>query len=439
VASDRWRLHLRERVAFQDGAPFTAADVVYSFARAEASGSRIAARLAPIESVRAMDPQTVEIVTHGPDPLLLDELADWPIMSEAWCKAHADDADFAATHANGTGPFSVVSRVPGKETVLVPNPRWWDARAHDLDRVVFTPIADPEALVAALLAGHIDMIYDVPPQDADRIARTPGLAIVEGPSLETIFLGFDVAREQLYDGGGRNPFTDRRVREAVAHAIDESAIIAHVMRGHATPAGLIAGPGVEGYDRDLAARPAYDPALARRLLAEAGFAQGFATPFDCPTDRYVNDEAICEEIVAELAKIGIKADLLARHRADFFDKIMPPSRQTSFFLLGWAPALDDAQGALVNLAMTRDPELHQGEFNISGYANPALDRLVARAQVMTDARERRGLLRRAFAILKSDLPYLPLHRQNLLWAARAGVSVVQRPDDSFPLRYVRME
>ena len=438
LAADRWRFTLRPGIVFQDGAPFSAADVVYSFARARAPGSRIAPALASIGSVREIDPQTVEITTNGPDSLLLDELSQWPIMSRAWCEAHAGEADFAAEHADGTGPFMVAERIPGKETVLVPNPRWWERPAHDLDRVVFTPIADPEALVGALAAHDIDMIYDVPPQDADRIARMEGLKIVEGPALETIFLGFDVARDEMLDGNGaRNPFKDRRVREAFARGIDEETIIRRVLRNHATPAGLIVGPGIEGYDPALDGRAPHDRAAARRLLAEAGFANGFATGMDCPTDRYVNDEAICQEIVAELAEIGVKVELHAEGRADFFAKIMPPGRKTSFFLFGWAPASDDAQGTLVDLAATRDPAARAGDFNIAGYSNPALDRLVARLRVETDPGERRLLLRRALAIVKDDLAYLPLHRQNILWAVRAGIAVVQRPDDSFPLRFVR--
>ncbi len=440
VAADRWRFALRPGVVFQDGASFGAADVVASFARARAPGSRIAPVLSSISAVRAIDPLTVEITTNGVDPLLLDELSQWPIMSGKWCEAHAGDADYAADHADGTGPFKVAERIPDKATVLVPNPRWWDKAAHDLDRVVFTPIADPDALVAALEARDIDMIYDVPPQDADRIARMPGLKIVEGPALETIFLGFDVARDRMFDDdAARNPFKDRRVREAIARGIDENAVIARVMRGHATPAGLIVGPGIEGYEHALDARAPYDPALARRLLVEAGFATGFATGMDCPTDRYVNDEAICEEIVAELAQLGVKVELHAEDRADFFAKIMPPGRKTSFFLLGWAPASDDAGSALADLAATRDPAARQGDFNVAGYSNPALDRLVARVRVETDLRERRALLRQALAIVKDDLAYLPLHRQNILWAVRAGIDLVQRPDDSFALRYVRMK
>ena len=183
----------------------------------------------------------------------------------------------------------------------------------------------------------------------------------------------------------------------------------------------------------------YDPAQARRLLAEAGYPDGFETGMDCPNDRYVNDEAICEEVVAMLAKVGIAVRLDAQNRADFFAKIMPPGLKTSFFLLGWTPALRDAQNVLVSLAATRNLAAHEGDFNIAGYSNPRLDALLGRAAVDTDRGSRLALLRQALAVVRDDVAYIPLHQQNLVWAARDGVTVVQRADDSFPLRYVRMK
>jgi len=323
---------------------------------------------------------------------------------------------------------------------LVPNPIWWGRPEHNLDTVVFTPIADPRALVAGLESGALDMIYTVPPRELDRLAREPNLRVVEGPELRTIFLGFDEWRPQLLDGSvkGRNPFKDHRVREAFYHAIDERAIVAKVMRGHATPTALMVAPGVSGFDPALDARLAYDPATARRLLAEAGYPSGFETGMDCPTDRYVNDGAICAEIVAMLAKVGIKARLNAQDRADFFAKIMPPPLKTSFFLLGWAPPTEDALNVLVNLAATREPGAHMGDFNIAGYSNPALDALIARIQIEMHPQVRQHLLRQALAIVKDDIAYIPLHQQNVVWATRKGVTLVQRADDSFPLRYVRL-
>jgi peptide/nickel transport system substrate-binding protein len=225
VEPDRWRFALRRNVTFQDGTLFSADDVLFSLARARAPNSKLASLVATIKDARALDDATVEFVTNGPDPLLLDKLSQWPIMSRAWCEAHAavlpadiarNEASYAGDHANGTGPFMVAERVPDERTVLLANPRWWDKREHDLDRVVFTPLADPNALVAGLEGGTFDMIYDVPSQEVDRIAHWPGLKIIQGPGLTTIFLGFDEWRDQLLESSvkGRNPYKDRRVREA---------------------------------------------------------------------------------------------------------------------------------------------------------------------------------------------------------------------------------
>jgi peptide/nickel transport system substrate-binding protein len=433
-----WRFRLRPGVLFQDGTPFTADDVVFSVARMRSPGSTVASLLAGVREVRAIEDYTVEFTTNGPDPILPEELTALPIMSRVWCEAH--EPGYADAHANGTGPFMLAERVPDERTVLVSNPRWWDRRENDFDTAVFTPLHDPEALVAGLESGALDMIYSVPPQDIDRIARTEGLRIVEGPELRTIFLGFDQWRDQLLESNvtGRNPFKDRRVREAFARAIDEQAIVDKVMRGHATPAAILVAPGVAGFDAALDRRAAYDPALARRLLAEAGYAQGFETGMDCPTDRYVNDEAICEEVVAMLARVGITVELHAQPRAAFFAKIMPPGRKTSFYLMGWAPATDDAQDVLVNLAATRASATHDGNFNLGGYSNPALDALIVRIEVESDRGVRLALLSQALALVKDDFAYIPLHRQNVVWATRAGITLVQRADGSFPLRYVRL-
>jgi peptide/nickel transport system substrate-binding protein len=445
-----WRFHLRRGVKFQDGSPFTADDVVFSFHRATADGSQIALVLSAIKQVRKLDDETVELVTTAPDPTLPQEIAGWGMMSKVWCERNTvgearapgdDDNDFAATHANGTGPFAIASRDPGNETDLAPNPSWWDQPRHNLDRVVFRRIADDAARMAALEAGEVDMLYSVPPQSVDALARAPHVRIVHGPELRTIFLGFDQARASLADSDikGKNPFKDRRVREAFAQAIDEDAIAAKVMHGLATPAGLLVGPGVAGFTPALNQRPPYDPAAAQALLAQAGYPHGFALVMDCPNDRYINDEAICQAVVAMLGKIGVTAQLHAQTRADFFSQIFDPGVGSSFYLLGWTASTYDAYDTLLNLATTRSDVAHAGTFNIGGYSNIDLDLLLGQSQAEIDPAKRLVLLHRALALVRDDVAYIPLHQQDLVWAVRDDVELVQRPDDSFPLRYVRMK
>jgi peptide/nickel transport system substrate-binding protein len=448
-APDRWRFALRHGVRFQDGTPFTAADVVFSFARARAPSSEIANALAAIRSVDRIDDFTVDVTTNEPDPILPEELPVWDIMSAKWCAEHeteqpanalAGEEGYASDHANGTGPFMLEQRKPEALTALAANPGWWDAPEHDLDRVEFRPMTGASA-VAALLAGKLDVLYTVPPQSTDRIARAAGVHLVQGPELRTIFLGFDFRHDQLADSDvkGRNPFRDRRVREAFYQAIDEATITTKVMRGFATPTALLVGPGVNGFDPALNRRLPFDPAAAKALLTEAGYPRGFSAGMDCPNDRYLNDDAICDSIVAMLAKIDVKLNLDTQTRGKFFAKLMAPEHGSSFFLLGWAPSTYDALDALVNLAATPNKEAHRGDANFGGYSNPALDALIAAIETEVDTDKRLELLRRALALVKDDIAYIPLHQQDLVWAARDNIELVQQADGTFPLRYVRIK
>ena len=447
-APDRWRFELRHGVQFQDGTPFTAADVVFSFTRARSPTSEIANALASIRSVDRIDDYTVDITTNLPDPILPEQLPLWDIMSAKWCDEHdvtepakpqVSEESYTSDHANGTGPFMIEQRQPEKLTVLVPNPHWWDHPQHDLDRVEFRPM-NGAAGVSALLGGKLDMLYFVPPQSTDRIAHGQGVQLVQGPELRTIMLGFDF-RDALADSDvkGANPFRDRRVRQAFYQAIDETTIKYKVMRGFATPTGLLVGPGINGFDPTLNHRLAYDPAAAKALLAQAGYPRGFSVGMDCPNDRYLNDEAICDSIVAMLAKIGVKIHLNAQTRGKFFAKLMTPTEGSSFYLLGWMPDTYDALDALVNLVATRDKEAHRGDANFGGFSDPALDRLIGEISNEADSSERRGMLRRALAQVRQEIAYIPLHQQDLVWAVRDNVQVVQQGDGFFPLRYVQLK
>jgi peptide/nickel transport system substrate-binding protein len=448
VAPDRWRFELRRSVRFQDGAPFTADDVVFSFARARGPGSSIATALAGIRAVTKVDDFTVAIQTEGLDPILPAQIAILDIMSARWCAEHdaerpagalEGEENYASNHADGTGPFMLKTRRPDRETILVANPRWWDHAPANVDRVVFMPMRGRQA-VAALLAGRIDLLSSVPPQFADRIAGAPGVRLVHEADLRTIFLGFDLASDSLPESKlkDRNPLRDRRVRLAIAQAVDENAIASKVMRGVASPAALLVGPGVVGFDPALNRRWSYDPAAAKALLAQAGYRDGFSTDLACPNDRYVNDTEICRAVVTMLAKVSIKLRLHSEPRGKYFTDLMSFRHDAGLYLMGWIPANDDADDALLNLAATRDPAMHRGDYNFGGYSNAALDALLRRIGDETDASARSDLLKQALALVKDDVAYLPLHQQQNVWATRDHIALVQPPDGSFPLRFVHV-
>jgi peptide/nickel transport system substrate-binding protein len=446
VSPELWRFKLRQGVKFQDGTPFTADDVVFSFDRVRMDGSNLKAVVASIKTVTKIDDHTVEMATDGADPILPEEITNWYMMSKVWAEKNnatkpADltkNEDFyASRNANGTGPFMLKQREPEVRTILVANPNWWDKPEHNVTEAVFTRIGNDSTRVAALLSGEIDMMYTVPPQDIERIRKTSGVKIYEGPELRTVFLGFDQVRDELLESSvkGKNPFKDVRVRQAFYQAIDEEAIKSKVMRGSATVTALMIAPGINGFDKALNDRYPHDVAAAKKLLAEAGYPSGFELGMDCPTDRYINDEAICQAVVAMLARIGVKVNLLAQTRGKYFGKILGPGYNTSFYMLGWTPATYDARDMLFNIIGSRTVP-GGGLFNVGGYSNKRVDELTRMIQGETDAAKRMAEISEAMKIHKEEFGHIPLHQQAVVWAARDTIDLVQLADNFFPLRYV---
>lgn len=443
-----WRITLRRGVTFHDGTPLTVEDVIFSIQRARDAGADVTSQLAPVKEVKKIDASTIDFITDGPVPILPNYLVSAAIMSKAWCEAHNTTSsathesieNYATRNANGTGPFMLKDRQPSVRTVLVKNANWWGLKEQpiDIDEVVFTRIENAATRVAALLSGELDMVYNVPPQDIERMRGMQGVKIWQTPELRTIFIGLDQSRDELLESSvkGKNPFKDKRVRQAFYQAIDEEAIKTKVMRGFARPAALMVGPGINGYDAALDQRFAYDPAEAKKLLAEAGYPSGFEVGFDCPNDRYVNDEAICQAVVAMLARIGVKANLLAQTKAKYFGKINAPNFSTSMYMLGWTPGPLDALNMLANLAATRNEGLTKGTYNDSGYSNPHLEKLIKAIEVEVDGERRNELISQALRIVKDDFAYLPLHQQMVVWASRDNVELAQLGNNDFQWRYV---
>jgi peptide/nickel transport system substrate-binding protein len=442
-----WRFKLRENVKFHNGNPFTADDVVFSFGRGMSEGSDYKAALSAIKEIHKVDEHTVDIMLKHPFPILIYTLPSFLMMDKEWAEENsaakpldikAGKAAYAALGANGTGPFVLKSRQPDAKTVVVPNTDWWDTPKHNLTEVVFTPIHAAATRVAALLSGDIDMMYPVPLQDVERIKKTPGFRVLEGPSERSIYLGMDQWRDELLDSSikDKNPFKDLRVRKAFYHAIDVEAIRDKIMRGASTPAGLMHAPNLHGFDPALNDRYPYDPELAKQLLAEAGYPDGFTVGMNCPNDRYVNDEEICKAVVSMLARVGVDVNLVAETRSKFFEKVQ--KRETSFFLMGWAAATTkDAHNLLSYTIHTPDGE--QGTWNASGYSNKRVDELIDKVAYENDPEKRQAMISEAFRIHKEEFGHIPLHQQALAWGVRDGLELVQAPDNILRLYYVNVK
>jgi len=225
---------------------------------------------------------------------------------------------------------------------------------------------------------------------------------------------------------GKNPFKDRRVRQAFYQAIDIDAIRSRIMRGAATPTALMEAPGINGFPADLNKRLPYDPNAAKKLLTEAGYPDGFGVTLNCPNDRYVNDSEICQAVAVMLARIGVKVDLAAEAKATYFPKVL--SRNTSFYLLGWTPASYDSHNPLFAV-MSTPGEGWQGQFNLGNYSNASLDELTRQIATETDPTKRQAMITDAFRIHADDVGHLPLHQQMVTWGMKKNVDLVQRPDN----------
>ena len=442
-----WRFDLRKGVKWHDGAAFTADDVVFTFKRASGDGSDMKGYTQSLKSVKKVDDYTIDIETGAPYPILPDVISNVYIMSKKWCEDNKAEIpvdrrkgieNTASFKANGTGPFRLRERQPSVRTTLVRNFTYWDKVDSNVDDVVFTPIGNDATRVAALLSGEIDIMEPVPLQDVERIKSAGNLTVMQGPELRTIFLGMDQKRDELQFSSvkGKNPFKDRRVRQAFFQAIDVDTIKARTMRGAATPTAEMVAPGVRGFQADMNKRLPYDTEAAKKLLADAGYPSGFEVGMNCPNDRYVNDAAICQAVAANLARIGVKVNLMTETKVSYFPKIL--RRDTSFYLLGWTPSTGDSHDVL-SAIMATPTDKGQGQFNLGAYSNPKLDDLTLKIQSETDEKKRNDMIREAFKIHQDDVGHIPLHQQALAWGMSNRVSLVQLPDNRMFFKWITLK
>ena len=442
-----WRFDLRKGVQFHDGTPFTADDVVFSLERTQADGSDMKSYSNDIKEVRKLGDHAVEIETRSPFPILPEMMYRVQIMSKKWCEANQATRpvdrrkgieNAASFRANGTGPYRLRERQPNVRSVFVRNGNYWGQIEGNVQEVIFTPIGNDATRVAALLSGEIDVMEPVPLQDIDRVNASANARVLTGPELRTIFLGMDQKRDELQFSNikGKNPFKDKRVRQAFYQAIDIEGIKKTVMRGAATPTGLMIAPGINGFQPDMNKRLPYDPEAAKKLLADAGYPGGFEVAMNCPNDRYVNDARICQAVAANLARVGVKINLAAETKGTYFPKIL--RRDTSFYLLGWVPSTLDSHDPLNALMACVDAK-GAGQFNLGSYCNPKVDELMRKVQGETDKAKRNAAIKEAFQIHQDDIGHIPLHQQALAWGVSKKVDLVQRPDNNLSYRWITVK
>jgi peptide/nickel transport system substrate-binding protein len=418
-----WGVGLRQGITFHDGTPFTSADVVFSIERAKAETSSQRNYLSDITGVEAVDVDTVRFTVATANPIAWDNLSGIPIMSKGWSERHGAERpsqlgdaswDYAETHANGTGPFMLEEFQPGERTVLVRNANWWGLaqHPHNIDRIVQTRIADAAQGAQLLFAGEIDVLQSPPAEQLERIAATPGLKIQKAETNQTLYLGFDQASPELRSSNvkGRNPFADRRVRQAFYQGIDIGRIV-EALHGLAVPAGMGIWPRGIGWSEELDRRLPYDPAKAKALLAEAGYPEGFSVRFDCGSGR---DPVQWHMIGAMLAQIGIGVDVAILSDPELAHKIQ--TRATDFFCWGYSEPFD-------SIWWFKARYRSDAEFAGTGYADPEVDALIDQIEGEMITYVRDGLIEKVWRKVLGDIVYVPLYRPINPWALRADLDL----------------
>ncbi len=399
-----WVFKLRRGVRFTDGSELSAADVIYSLERV-LSGSRQAPTLRDVSKVSARDTSTVVVTTKKPVAPFLHALSNKVILSSVAAKRYGSEMD---KHPIGTGPFRFAEWIRGTRLVANRNEDYWGS-APKIDQAVWLPIPEDAARMTALETGACDLVTNVPPHEAARLASSPGIKVVSVESLRHMFICLNHKFK---------PLDNRLVRKAICHAVDVESIIRYVLEGRATRlAGPLARP-VFGYDPALKPYD-YDPRKARELLSQAGYPQGFEVDFYTPTGRYIKDREISQAIAAQLAEVGIRAQL----------KTPEWAMLSNMFMDGKLPMVYIGRGAI------SDPDDYLAQYFRTGgsvrcnYSNPEVDRLLDLQRETTDEAKREVILRDAVRTIHDDAAMVFLFTYDDIYAMSKKLVWKPRPDE----------
>jgi peptide/nickel transport system substrate-binding protein len=436
IDDNTWEFKLRAGVKFHDGQPLTAEDVRASYTRVPKVPNAPAPFTTYIRLVKSMtvvDPLTIRFHTSAVDPILSSEAAQIRIIPARWENATNDDFN-SGRAAIGTGPLKFVAYNPGQGIDLARNEHAWGPSVA-WDKVTFRFIADGAARVAALLAGDVQVIDLVPIDSLPTLRANNKVRVATAEvGLRYIFLALDQSRDEAPPGvtgpNGealeKNPFRDLRVRKALSLAINRPLMVERVMEHLATATGQMMPAGGFGSVADLMPPP-FDPEQARKLLAEAGYPNGFRVVIHSPRGRFVNDARIVQAVAQMWQRVGVQAAIELQPWSTYASRV---HRGQYPIMLGAVAAVTGESSQVLRSAMgTYDPPKGWGGFNWGKYSNPAFDELLTQAQSTADDAQRAKLLQDAMRLGAADVANIPLHLQRTTWATQANLRYVGRSDD----------
>ncbi len=417
-----WILTLRKGVKFHNGNDLTADDVVFSYQRYKEGDGKGFVRA--IESVRMIDDQTVEVKTFRPYAVLVLDMSNIYISDKEYFEEVGEEG--ILNHPVGTGPYKFVEWIKEDHITLVANPHYWGPNPS-IKKVMFRPLSNDATRVAALLSGEVHLIYNLPVRDIERVMNTKNTEVIGTPGPDIMHICFDITRENTPGfKGGKNPFLDKRVREAFALAIDKEAIIEHVYNGNGYLAAQLPIPGANGYVESLKPYP-YDPERAKKLMVEAGYADGFDVVWDVPSQRYLNDGPNTQAIAGYLAKVGIRTELNFIPSNQYLDYIRPGDKTTMYYGAS-GTGKGDIGGWYNALFFTRGKQEGYGGANRTHYSNPRVDELLIEANSTPDIEVRKKCLEEATKIIYDDYAFIAIFQYRDNYGAAKGVNFKPRVD-----------
>ena len=430
-----WEFRLRHGVKFHDGSDFTAADVVASIERVPTvpnSPSPFTAYTKQIKEMIVVDPYTIRLRTAAPYPLMPSDLTQVAIISKAAAKATTEEFN-SGKAAIGTGPYRLVRYAKGDRIELKRFDGYWGGKTP-WENVTLRLLPSDAPRVAALLAGDVQAIENVPTSDVAALRNDKRVALYRTVADRLIYLHMDSERDvspYVTDRDGKplakNPLKDARVRKSISKAINRQALVDRVMEGQAVATGQLLPEGFFGYSPKLKPEP-YDPEGAKKLLADAGYPNGFGLTIHSPNNRYVNDARVAQAVAQMLTHVGIVTRVEAMPSATFFPQAT--EGRFSFILVGWSSGTGEASSPLKALIATVSKEKGFGTANRGHYSNAKVDLLLEDALVTVDDAKREALLQRATELALQDTAIVPLYHQVSLWGTRNGIGYTPRTDEN---------
>ncbi|MEZ4527051.1 MAG: ABC transporter substrate-binding protein [Desulfobacterales bacterium] len=356
---------LRKDVKFHNGEVFNADAVVYSWKRGSGDKMQWKDKWTAAKSVEKTDDYTVKITTEKPSPLLLRIIAEfWAMIPPEYHKKVGENGFL--NHPVGTGPFKFKEWKKGDRIIFEANPDYWEKGLPKVKELIFRPIPESATRVAAIKTGEVDIVGRLSSEEAAGLKGAANVNVIDYPVDRVYYITFN----NLTSGKGK-PTENPKVRQAMNYAVDVDAILDALFDGHGRPSTGYVTPKNLGFDKEIKAF-GYDPEKAKKLLAEAGYAEGFEIGFACPSGAYTNFEQVCEAIQGYLKDVGIKSNLQLMESGKYWDleakKELPP-----LFGDSWSELLGEAYGRLVGALGGKNA-------SFSSWSDPEIDKAAGKNQ-----------------------------------------------------------